>query len=68
MYKEAQKRPSSIAKFSIKTNQVFTTGKTKFMLITSNQLSARHKHKDEQLRVCCNNTELERVTNGNYLV
>ena len=31
------------------------------MLITSNQLSARHKFKDEQLQICCNNTKLERM-------
>ena len=33
-----------------------------FLRITSKQLSARHKLKDEQLQICCNNTELERVT------
>ena len=37
------------------------------MLITSNQLSARHKLKDEQLEICCNNTELERVTEWKLL-
>ena len=31
------------------------------MLIASKQLLARHKLKDEQLQICCNNTELERV-------
>ena len=66
MYKRARKRSylncNSIAKWSIETNLVFSTGKTKFMLIASNQLSARHKLKDEQLLICCNNTELERVT------
>ena len=37
------------------------------MLITTNQLSARHKLKDEQLEICCNNTELERVTEWKLL-
>ena len=37
------------------------------MLITSIQLSARHKLKDEQLQICCNNTELERVTEWKLL-
>ena len=38
------------------------------MLITSNQLSARHKRKDdEQLQICCDNTELERVTEWKLL-
>ena len=31
----------------LETNLVFNTGKTKFMLISSKQLSARHKLKDE---------------------
>ena len=60
--KELEKDLTSIAKWSIETNLVFNTGKTKFMLITSKQLSIRHKLKDEQLHICCNNTELERVT------
>ena len=47
--KELGKGLTSIAKWSIETNLIFNTGKTKFMLITSNQLSARHKLKDEQL-------------------
>ena len=37
------------------------------MLISSNQLPVRHKPKDEQLQICCNNTEQERVKNGKYL-
>ena len=37
------------------------------MLISSNQLSARHKLKDDQLQICCNNTELERVTEWKLL-
>ena len=37
------------------------------MLITSNQLSARHKLNDEQSRVCCNNTDLERLTEWKLL-
>ena len=37
------------------------------MLITSKQLSARHKLKDEQLQICCNNTDLERVTEWKLL-
>ena len=37
------------------------------MLISSNQLSARHKLKDEQLQMCCNNTELERATEWKLL-
>ena len=41
--KELEKDLTSLAKCSIETNLVFNTGKTKFMLITSNQLSARHK-------------------------
>ena len=41
---------TSIAKWSIETNLVTNTSKTKFMLITSNQLSARHKLKEEHYR------------------
>ena len=37
------------------------------MLILSKQLSVRHKLKDEQLQICCNNTELERVTEWKLL-
>ena len=37
------------------------------MLIASKQLSVRHKLKDEQLHFCCNNTELERVTERELL-
>ena len=37
------------------------------MLITSNQLPARHKLKDEPLQIYCNNTELERVTEWKLL-
>ena len=37
------------------------------MLIASKQLSVRHKVKDEQLHICCNNTELERVTEWKLL-
>ena len=46
--KELEKDLNSIAKWSVETNLVFNIGKTKFMLIASNQLSARHKLKDEQ--------------------
>ena len=63
MYKRARKRS-----IEIETNLVFNTGKTKFLLISSNQLSARHKLKDEQLQICCNDTELERVTEWKLLV
>ena len=45
--KELEKHLTSIAKWSIETNLVFNTGKTKFMLVSSKQLSARHKLKDE---------------------
>ena len=38
--KELEKDLTSIAKWSIETNLVFNTGKIKFMLISSNQLSA----------------------------
>ena len=65
--KELEKDLTSIAKWSIKTNLVFNTGKTKFMLIASKQLSVRHKLKDKQLQICCNNTELERVTEWKLL-
>ena len=65
--KELEKDLTSIAKCSIETNLVFNTGKTKFMLILSKQLSVRHKLKDEQLQICCNNTELERVTEWKLL-
>ena len=37
------------------------------MFISSNQLSARHKLKDEQLQISWNNTELERVTEWKLL-
>ena len=62
MDKELQKDLTSIAKWSIETNLVFSIGKTKLMLIASKQLLTRHKLKDEQLQICCNNTELERIT------
>ena len=65
--KELEKDLTSIAKWSIETNLVFNTGKTKFMLIASKQLSVRHKLKDKQLQICCNNTELERVTEWKLL-
>ena len=66
--KDLEKDLTPIAKWSIETNLVFSTGKTKFMLITLIQLSAWHKRKeDEQLQICCNNTELERVTEWKLL-
>ena len=65
--KELEKDLTSIVKWSIETNLVFDTYKLNFMLISSNQLSARHKLKDEQLQMCCNNTELERVTEWKLL-
>ena len=65
--KELEKDLTSIAKWSLETNLVFNTGKTKFMLITLNQLLAQHKLKDEQLQICSNNTELERVTEWKLL-
>ena len=37
------------------------------MLISSNQLLGRHKLKDEQLQICYDNTELERVTEWKLL-
>ena len=46
---------------------MFNNGKTKFMLISSNQLSARHKLKTEQLQICFNNIELERLTERKLL-
>ena len=63
--KELEKDLTSIAKWSIETNLVFNTGKTKFMLIASKQLSVRHK--DGQLHICCNSTELERTTEWKLL-
>ena len=65
--KELEKDFTSITKWSTETHLVFNTGKTKFMLIASKQLSVRHKLKDEQLHFCCNNTELERVTERELL-
>ena len=65
--KELEKDLTSIAKWSIETNLVFNTGKTKFMLIASKQLSAGHKINDEQIQICCNNTELEKVTEWELL-
>ena len=62
--KELEKDLTSIEKWSIETNLVFNTGKTKFMLIASKQLSVRHKLKDEQLHICCNN---KRVTEWKLL-
>ena len=67
MYKRARKRSYLIVKWSIETNLVFNTGKTNFMLITSNQLSTQHKLKDEQSQICCNNTEIEKVTEWKLL-
>ena len=57
MYKRVQKDLTSIAKESIEPNLIFNLGKTKFMLIASDQLSAQHKLNDERLQICCNNTE-----------
>ena len=37
------------------------------MLISSNQLSARYKLKNEQLQICFNNIELERLTERKLL-
>ena len=65
--KEFEEDFTSIAKWSIETKLVFNTGKTKFMLITSKQLSVRHKLKDEQLQIRCNSTDLERVTEWKLL-
>ena len=65
--KELEKDLISIAKWSIETNLVFNTGKAKFMVISSNQLSTCHKLKDEQLHICCNNNKLERVTEWKLL-
>ena len=65
--KELGKDLTSVAKWSIETNLVFNNGKTKFMLISSNQLSARHKLKNEQLQICFNNIELERLTERKLL-
>ena len=66
--KELEKDLNSIAKWSVETNLVITTGRTKFILIASKQLLARHKLKDEQLQnICCNNTEIERVTEWKLL-
>ena len=65
--KELEKDLTSIAKWSIETNLVFNTGKQKFMLIASKQLSARHKRKDKQLQISCKNTELERVAEWKLL-
>ena len=58
---------TSIKKWSIEINLAFNNGKTKFTLISSNQLSARHKRKDKQLQICCNNTELQRVSKWKLL-
>ena len=49
--KELEKDLTPIAKLSIKTNLVFNNGKTKCMLISSNQLLTRHKLKDEPLQI-----------------
>ena len=65
--KELGKDLISIVKWSIETNLVFNTDKTKFMLIVSKQLSARRKLKDEQLQICCNYTQLERVAEWKLL-
>ena len=65
--KELKKDLTSIAKWPTKTNLVFNPSKTKFMLTVSKQLSVRHKLKDDQLHICCNNTELERVTEWELL-
>ena len=43
--KKLEKDFTSIANWSIETTVVFNTGKRKFMLIASKQLSARHKRK-----------------------
>ena len=49
--KELEKDLIPIAKLSIETNLVFNTGKRKCMLISPNQLSTRHKLKDEPLQI-----------------
>ena len=65
--KQLEKDLNSTAKWLIETNLVLNTGKTKIMFVASKQLLARHKLKDEQLQICCNNTELERVTEWKLL-
>ena len=65
--KELEEDLISVAKWSIETNLVFNTGKTKIIFIASKQLSVRHKLKDEQLYICFYNTELERVTKWKLL-
>ena len=65
--KEFEEDFTAIAIWSIETKLVFNTGQTKFMLITSKQLSVRHKLKDEQLQIRCNSTDLERVTEWKLL-
>ena len=60
--KVLEKDFTSVVKWPIETNLAFSIGKTKFILMLSNQLSVRHEIKDEHLQICCNNTELERVT------
>ena len=65
--KELEKDLTSFVNWSIETNLVFNIGKTKFMLITSKQLSTRHKLKNEQLQICCNTTEPERITEWKLL-
>ena len=47
--KELEKDLTSIAKWSIETNLVLNNGKTNFMPILSNQLSAQDKLKYQQL-------------------
>ena len=65
--KQLEKDLTPIAKWSIEINVVFNTGKIKFMLIASKQLLAGHKNNDEQIQICCNNTELEKVTEWELL-
>ena len=52
-----------MAKCSIETNLLFNISKTKFIVITTNQMSAQHKFEDEQFMICFNNMTLERVIN-----
>ena len=56
-----------MAKWSIKINLVLNTCKTKFMLITTNQMSTQHKLKDKQFQICCNIVTLEIVNKWKLL-
>ena len=52
----------AISRWSSDKNLIFTSAKTKDMVISTPQMSKHHQPKEEKLNVKCNNIILERVS------